>query len=279
MTGIDIPCVSPQQILEDLTDCVTTCPMKVQKRLNRLRVVCRAMNMDPDVHLSTLILAEERNMSVSSDAILEYIYRPPCSQDDLMVEWMNEGYDDTIKKIIEAELTSRLNTDLTLYRITCGLALRIFKRVKRHSILGSLVEDRRILFIHKGGIAQRLVLVNSFPDYKDDIETYFGFGGDNDCNLFVDPELENYDEIRSLLVQFVHQQMMALVSTFSCGTVDVRAKQITSITVHGVYDSMEKAIDLKNAIVRDFEDADVFIEEIPMNYNYYASPEGPLILK
>ncbi len=231
MSGITIPCVSPTQILHDLTDCVTTCDMKVAKRLNRLKVVCHAMGIDYDQYISRHILVEERNMTIGDDEVLAYLQRPPAANQEFEIELKMEGYDDTIKKVIEAELTSRLNSDLTLYCITAGIASRIFKRVARHSIFAPLVRDRSIIFVHKGGIAQRLVLLESYPKHRQEIETYFGYGGDNDCNILVDPELEDYHPIRSLLVQYVYQQMMALVGAFSCGTTDVRAKHIESIQI------------------------------------------------
>lgn len=273
MSGLTIPCVSPIQILADLTDCVTTTTSKVQKRLNRLRVVCDAMKMDPDMYISQLKIAEEKNMTVSDEEILDFINKPALLDEKYHFELSKDGVDDTVKKTIEAELTNRLNNnaDLAIYKITCGLMARIWKRISRHSILGPLVAQRDIILVHKGGIAQRLVLLNKFPHMKEQIEQYFGLGGDNDCNILMNPQIFDYDAIREILIEFVHSNMISLVGVLSCGTVDVRAHQIKDIHVGGldipVESSKRNHFTIKPTANSSYLDINVMRHGVFISYN------------
>jgi hypothetical protein len=230
--SIELTFVSPKQILHDLEDCVTTSPLKVTKRLNRLRALCKMMKIDPDAYISRLVVAEEKNMVVTNEQINEFLQHEITNTDSRVTFAPDREIDDTVKKVIEAELTAKLNKDLTLYKITCNLTHRLTKRISKHSVFGPLYRDRKIIFVHKGGIASRLSLLDEFPEHKDEIEKNFGLGGDNDCCVIIDPRLPNYDDIRSLLVGYIHHFMIEFVNAFSCGTVDFLAKRIESVTIN-----------------------------------------------
>lgn len=120
-----------------------------------------------------------------------------------------------------------------LYKITCGIVHRLFCRMKRHAIFRSLIENKQIILVHKGGIAQRLVLLSQYPQHRAIIEEAFGLGGDNDCNLFIDPHLENYEYIHHQVVEYVWHFLLDNVDGFSCGSVNKYAHECTSIEVLG----------------------------------------------
>jgi len=229
MSGLTIPCVTPAHILHDLSDMVVTSPNKVTKRLNRLRVVCRAMKIDPEAWIATLKLAEEKNMTITLDEINEYITREQSQDYEETIEFGTGDVDDRVKKTIEAALTAGLNRDLTLYKITTGVMRRIWSRICKHYIFAPLVKSRDLLLVHKGGIAQRLVLLQHFPELSDEIKQYFGFGGDNDVNLLLNPAFPEFESYHKVLVEFVHANMLSLVGTFSNGNVATLAKKVKTI--------------------------------------------------
>jgi len=107
----------------------------------------------------------------------------------------------------------------------------LIRRISNHSIFEPLFKEKKIIIVHKGSIAQRLVLLHHFPRHKQSIDQYFKYGGDNDCAVLVDPNLEQYDQIRSFLVSYIVSFMVEKVGSFSCGDVETRAKEITSITI------------------------------------------------
>jgi predicted nucleic-acid-binding protein len=229
--GIRVPMVSPVQILHDLTDCVTTVNTKVSKRLKRLRVACLCLSINPDVYIAELVIAKEKGVDLPIQDFIEYLERPPGKHEDGLFEMKNQDYDDSVKKGVESILTAQLNSDLTLYYATCEIAHNIVNRIIHHSIFGPLFDDKRIIFIHKGGIAQRISLLSKFPHYKKEIEEAFNLGGDNDCNIIVDPQLPGYEDIRTLLVNYVHHCMIEFVKPLSDGIAETRAKTITKVDI------------------------------------------------
>ena len=229
---IKIPIVSPINVLYDLTDCVTTVNTKVSKRLKRLRAVCLCLNMDPETYISQLVIAKEKGIDIPIANVLEYLNRAPSKNETGIIELpTSEEYDESVKKYIEAMLTAKLNSDLSLYYETCEVAHKIVNRIRHHLLFGPLFDDKRIIFVHKGGIAQRISLLDKFPKYKSEIESAFNLGGDNDCNIIIDPQLPDYDSVRSQLVKYVHTQMLDLVESFSEGKVREKAETVTSIEI------------------------------------------------
>lgn len=235
--GVRAPMVSPIQILHDLTDCVTTTNTKISKRLKRLRIACKCLNIDPDTYISNLVIPKELGVNLPLSEFKEYLERPEGSHESGIFE-LTGSSDDVAKKAVEAVLTSELNSDLTLYYETCIVANKIVRKIQKHPLFGPFFDDKRIIFVHKGGIAQRISLLSKFPEYKDEIEEAFNLGGDNDCNIIVDPQLLDYERTRSLLVQFVHECMLKLVKRFSKGITETKAKSISQITLSSGDESM-----------------------------------------
>lgn len=235
--GVRAPMVSPIQILHDLTDCVTTTNTKISKRLKRLRVACKCLNIDPDTYISNLVIPNEVGASVPLSDFKEYLERPEGSHEIGLFE-LTGAPNGVAKKAVEAVLTYELNSDLTLYYETCIIANKIVRKIQKHPLFGPFFDDKRIIFVHKGGIAQRISLLSKFPEYKEEIEEAFNLGGDNDCNIIVDPQLVDYERTRSLLVQFVHECMLKLVKRFTKGIAETKAKSISQITLSSGEESM-----------------------------------------
>ncbi len=235
MNPLRIPVVSPEQILHDLTDCVTSTNVKIAKRLRRLEVVCKCLDINYDDYLSKLTIPVESILEFEEAALDDYLSKPPCKNDDPVVRLEEtDQSDDKYKKTLEALLTASLNNDMVLYLATSEIAVKIVKRLSNHSIFGPLLRDKKIVFVHKGGIAQRLSLLQSFPQYEDEILSAFNLGGDNDCTIIVDPVLPCYNFIRSLLVGYVRHCMIEFVSRFSEGPVNQKAYEIRSIEFESI---------------------------------------------
>src|ERR1700758_4251515 len=226
-----IPCVSLIQILHDLTERVTISGVKLAKCLGRLRTVCVILGINPDIYIGQLRLARAVTTNVTDDELFEYLNQETEEIYDRVI--LGENYDDRVKKALEAELTTKLNSDLTIYKIICNYTCRLIKRLANHSILGPLYKSRDIIFVHKGGIAQRLSLIQAFPEHRDLIEQSFKLGGDNDCSVMINPNLEQYDEVRDLLIDWIYHYMIENASRFAIGSVANKAKNVKSITING----------------------------------------------
>lgn len=279
--NIRVPMVSPIQILHDLTDCVTTVNTKVTKRLKRLRVACLCLDIDPDTYISNLMVAKEKGIDIPLCDIIQYLNRPPAKHEGGLFELENQDYDDSVKKTVEAQLTAELNSDLDLYMETCKIANKIVVRIIHHSIFGPLFNDKRIIFIHKGGIAQRISLLSKFPQYSDQIKEAFNLGGDNDCNIIVDPQLGDYEEVRSLLVSYVNHCMIEFVDAFSKGIVETKARNISNIeikTIDGDLDIVIESVSRNN--FKLYKNGDVSYLEIDVVKNtVYTSYNDTLSFK
>lgn len=233
MSGLVISCVSPLQIFDDLKDCVTSSSTKVQKRLNRLRVLCILLKIDPDVFISHLKVCEEKNINPSIESIKKFINRPLPNNSSEIIIFDKEPVDDSIKKLLESILTSKLNSDLMLYKITCGIVRRLMNSANRHSILGPLIKRKQLILVHKGGVAQRLVLLNKYPEHEEIIKQAFNLGGDNDTNIYIDPNIDNYEEIHKLTTDFVWDFLLKNINRFTQGTVNKYADNIKEIMILG----------------------------------------------
>jgi hypothetical protein len=246
--GLLIPVVSPIQILHDLADCITTTNTKIAKRLARLKVTCKCMGIDYEKYVSHLVVQKENITNISPELLSEYLLFPASefsSNIDRVI--LGDGRrDESIKKTIEAILTASINSDTLLYADTCVLSNVFVQRVIQHSIFGPLFDDKRIIFVYKGGIAQRLSLLASFPEYSSEIKEAFGYGGDNDCTFIVDPQLPNYTYVRTLLVDFVYHCMLEYATRFSKGIVKEKSESITSIEIPGIPPIPVEAINREN---------------------------------
>jgi hypothetical protein len=230
--GLTIETVSLTQILHDLTECVTTSRTKVAKRLIRLKVVCYLAGIDYESYIKLHKIQEEDFLDITAEEILALTNVLQDITYDRVV--LNGVLNDAPKKAIEAALTSAINKDLHVYFVMCNLTCKLVKRLQRHTVFGPLYSSRDLIFLHKGGIAQRISLLHSFPQHAKEIKKAFGLGGDNDCTVILNPSLPQYDQVRTLLVGFIQHFMEEHLYQVSCGTIDTRAKLVKSISVAGL---------------------------------------------
>ncbi len=240
MNQLNLPVISPMQILQDLTDCVTTCGQKVSKRLNRLRVVCECLDINPNTFTSNLVIAKEVGIDITQQDVMQFIgpvptdFKQNVTQDYGIRILTDQDENDNIKKLLSSSLTNALNSDLSLYIATSCIANKIVKRISKHSVFGPLFSHKRIVFVAKGGVAQRLSLLNAFANCSDlvkKIDTAFSLGGDNDTNILVDPQLPDYDNVRQLLVDFVYHCMVEYATRLSATIVEGKAKAVTQVSI------------------------------------------------
>lgn len=227
-------CVSKQQIMHDLVDCITSCNTKVQKRIKRLELLCILMGIDPKNYIQSLKICAEISTEIDLNSLFEYLLLPKTKSEELTVYLSTDTPNDTLKRLIESELTKKLNTvrGLDTYRFTCGIVNELWERIRKHTIFKELTETRDLLLLYKGGIAQRLVLLHHYPEKYDEINSRFGLGGDNDSSLLLNPTIPNYDEIYGMLIDYVHCFMIEKLGEVS-DFIEPIARSVTEIEVLG----------------------------------------------
>lgn len=243
---VEITTVSMHFLLHDLTDCITTCPQKIAKRLRRLRRVCILMGIDPDAYIRGLVIPEEVNAHATDEEILNFMrsnqheeyygYEPIVYEKDRVLN-------DTVKKLIESELTSGLNADGELYKLTCrNISRPLYNHLLSHGVLGDLLRSGDLIMVHKGGVAYYHLLIDSFPDQAEDIKRDFGYGGDNDISCMLNPDLPNYDSYHKLLVNVIWNFLIKQSKRFGEGSaINKHSKNLKTIKVGGITMSVQPA--------------------------------------
>lgn len=278
--GTQIPLVSVLQIIIDLLDCVLSSRQKVQKRWNRLLVVLDILQI-PTAPLAAAInisdrLANEETTTLPAKTIIKWLKKPRTVPQGTHI--LAGENDDSVKKVVEAALTSAFNDrpDLGPYNVATKLMKMIWYAVSTHPRLEKLVNARDILLIFKGGIAQRLMLTAVFPEHTKTIHKAFGLGGDNDCGILINPELPNYNTVRDLVISVVRKEMLIRSQFIQNNPVlldaandVVKISPADGITL-GVFPSTRKHF----AISRD-EDKNAKVQYFPLESAFYSS-ENPL---
>ncbi len=91
--------------------------------------------------------------------------------------------------------------------------------------------------VHKGSVAQRIVLLEAFPQHRALIDQYFGYGGDNDIAIMIDPTLDHYTQqqvqrrINGIVQKFLEESSKKLSVT----TTATRANEVKHITIGSIY--------------------------------------------
>ncbi len=236
----DVVMVSPVEMLEDLTECVTKASTKVNKRLERLKVVCKCLNISYDTYISQFVVLQDTNVKQSLGSFFEFLYGQYKPKQSGIFKINNNFGESICKRTIESALTAKMNSDLGVYYLTCGIAKDILNRINDHSIFGSLLKKNRLIFVHKGGIAQRLALLHLYPQYESEIKTSFALGGDNDITVIIDPSIDNYDLTRNSLIEYIHNLMKEMASKINVDMVKDRARSFNSINI----ETSDGAIDI-----------------------------------
>ncbi len=227
--------ITPDNIKHDLIYCITHSNDKIVKRTARLQTVLELMGEDPNTYITALDVQEEQNTVVTDQEIVDFFTQPvqEITYDPVIFN-KNKILNDSVKKAIEAELTVGMNLDGHLYKTTSRNLTRVlWGRI--HARYTALCNDRKIIMVHKGGIAARRALLHAYPDKHDVIDKSFGLGGDNDVCLMIDPTLENFDELHKELSQFVLDFLNFEVWGFGEGHIATIAKNLKHIRVGGIY--------------------------------------------
>jgi hypothetical protein len=246
-TRVEITTVTLHYLLHDLVDCLTTSPHKIAKRLARLRLLCILMGIDPDAYIRHLVIPKEVNVHATDAEITKFIWEKQGCEEYYgyapIVYEKDRQINDTVKKLIEAELTSGLNADGVLYKLTCrNISAPLCKRLSKHSVFGPLMKAGDLQIVHKGGVAYYHLLCDEFPDRLEEIRRVFGYGGDNDISCMLNPNLEGYDDLHKLLVDYVWHYLVDKSSRFGEGSaINKRAKKLKTIKVGGVTMSVQPA--------------------------------------
>jgi len=232
--------VSPAFLLDDLCRLITTVPVKVQKRILRVMVVLACLGRSPNDVNSLPLIAEIITPPFTATDVDNFLKTPSTEFDDI-IKFGKNRQDDTLKKSIEALLTAGLNSDLSIYEASYKLVVRLLIRLENDIYFGSLIAQKKLIMVFKGGIASRLVLLALFPKFKNEIKKSFGLGGDNDCSFMLDPELPDFDEIHSKLTDFCHKFLYEVAGSMGCGKAAHYARKVKSVNLNGINIPVEPA--------------------------------------
>lgn len=151
--------INPYQIYHELIELLTLTTDKITKRKQRLMKVCELLKIEykdiqcPDV----------------------------CTKIPSKLKWKKE--------------TCSFITDLTSSGTKMyNLSLKVFEKLKLYLSedikLRYRIQNKDILFVLKGGCAQKLTLKKYYTDKSEEIDSVFGLGGDNDTCIMINPKLK-----------------------------------------------------------------------------------------
>lgn len=201
-----LPFCSVEDIIVDLQECVLTGPTKVAKRLARLRMLYDCVGRE----MPELDVPVEQVTDVTHEQLFGLL-ESKVSAHSGEVALPGTARDETCKRMIEAALTSALNHNLDVYTAMLEHTSAIIDLIRYHPFLGPYFAAGDIKFLHKGGIATRIVLLREFPHRREEICEKFALGGDNDCTIIINPALDNFDEVHARVVTVVHVYMSSHV--------------------------------------------------------------------
>jgi hypothetical protein len=232
-----LPAITPEQILHDLKYLLKATAAKQDKRIKRFRLVARLLGEDPDAYLAQAALAPPQDGEGITRADLDaYFARKadePCYE-PVALRAKITPKELEIARALSAELTKQLNATDHVYNVSCGYVARLLKRLRKNPILGALFATGDMIFLLKGSMAQRRVLAAAYPAHAAEIEAVFGRGGDNDCNLLINPALPNFDKVHAMASDVIYTFLLEAAGRLSCGTVATAARAVREIEVAGV---------------------------------------------
>lgn len=231
--------ITPLQMFDELRQIITTCGIKLKKRKTKFAALCKMLDVGEE-YVKQLKLAKEETTEITQNDIKRFINSGDTEMTpgslttlDISTNSTNNKH-DLVKKAIEAELTTMLNHDLYLYKITSVVAYGLWKEICLHDKFKDLCEDKKIIFVSKGSVVQRLSLIDSYgTKYADLIDSNFKLGGDNDCSILIDPTLENFHSLHSDLMIFIRSKMNLYVDDLNMDSiVTERAQTINELIVN-----------------------------------------------
>jgi hypothetical protein len=235
---LSLMAVSASQILHDYEYLLRCTGQKQEKRLARYRFICGLMGYNPDQFLDTVALPPATaGAAIAPEAVKDF-FRGPASEEVYYGLRALRGSDDParteIKRAICAELTKAVNSNDTVYLVSCGYASRLQVFLRKNPVLAALFESRDALFLLKGSMAQKRVLAAAYPDRRADVEAAFGTGGDNDCTLLINPYLPGFAGIHAMACDAIHTWMLNNAPRIGNGSVTHTAGPVRQIEVGGV---------------------------------------------
>lgn len=230
--------VSCAQVYHDYQYLLLCSGQKQEKRLRRFRFICSLLSYNPDQFLDTVTLPQPTaGVGVKADDVTSFFENGDADEvhyEPMLLNSQDTDVDLEIKRAICAELTNGVNRTDDVYNITCGYVSRLLKFLKKNPILAKLFDEKEVIFVLKGSMAQKRVFKAAYPNRVVDIEAAFGNGGDNDCNVLINPRRPDFAAIHRMVVEGVHTFLLQEVPRISIGSVNSFAKAIDSITVAGV---------------------------------------------
>jgi hypothetical protein len=200
-------------MIHDIEDCLRSSEEKQQKRLKRLHVLFTLNGYSQDyidTRIKQLNLQTQRNTCDEySVAFLQTFCEKGMRFNNHIVRIDNVDPFANIKKYICNLLTNKINNPSVYHQTTC-VSQHIWYNLQMDRLLAPYCEKKQILFVQKGSMAQRCVLLQNFPNNKSLIDSAFGCGGDNDCIVLIDPTLKNFNKIHTIIKKKILKLMMKL---------------------------------------------------------------------
>jgi hypothetical protein len=217
---------------KDTQNCLLGGNIKIDKRMKRFACCFKAgVKCDHPDTWQHKIGEEIKSKEITLKELQDYISKP--SGKSLGESWLPFGTpDDSIKKMIDAALTSAFNKNLGPYKYACTIVIELWTAILGNETLGPFAKAKRIIMYMKGGNAARFSLCLEHPNFIKDIEECFALGGDNDVGCDVDPQLPNRDKIRTYLIEFIYE-FLTLKRLEASNICSLWAKDVKSIDLCG----------------------------------------------
>jgi hypothetical protein len=227
--NIQITVGSVKQIQSELMYIVKHHSVKLQKRIERLRLVSNLLCED-----FVGALAPENDLAIGHELITEYLRgSTDITPGKFIISSRNE-LDYAIRKIISANLTACLNHDGILYGYTSSIIADITRKIQP---IIYKYGSKNIIVVHKGSMAQRLALLNAFPEAAEEINRVFKCESDNDCTVLINPRLSKFAKVHAVLSEIIYNEMLSQAETVNMCIDTIESSAIDAIVEAGqMYD-------------------------------------------
>src|SRR5271169_4713874 len=139
---LSLTAVSTAQILHDYEYLLRSTGQKQEKRLARYRFICGLLGYNPDQFLDTVALPPATSgVAITPEAVGAFFSGTADEEPHYGLRALR-GTDDParteIKRAISAELTKAVNSNDTVYLISCGYASRLQSFLRKNPVLAAL---------------------------------------------------------------------------------------------------------------------------------------------
>jgi hypothetical protein len=252
MSKLEVYCISSENMIIDLFK-LAGVPIKSEKRLKRLELVFRLYGFDRFIESARKINRRAIKLAgelppITTDDILKYFdhnVRTITPNVEILLHGMDlNSIPRRIKREIEGNITRQLNSKYEVYLRSVHIAERLRRYLCANTDLKELFAAKEIMFVYKGSMMQRLVLLDEHPEHADEINEAFKLGGDNDCVILINPARRDHDALRKKIIALLQAKMLHMARGISYGTIGMEAKKIKNTKINVINSDTNANIEL-----------------------------------